>query len=175
IGQMISRKNITAILDVFSELAEHNPALQLELIGDGNERDRLERYARTLAAHDRIHFRGFVDNPLIHLQELDLFLMTSTLEGTPLCLMEAMAMGVPAVAFKIPGIDLLIEQGETGFVTKLGDHAGLVAYCEQLLDDPGLARRLATAARQRILEHFSAERMADEYLSLYRSLVRVSD
>jgi glycosyltransferase involved in cell wall biosynthesis len=174
IGQMISRKNIIGLLDAFDELARINPTVQLELIGDGSDKSHFQQHATRLAAHERIHFRGFVDNPLEHLQQLDLFVMTSTLEGTPLCLMEAMAMGVPVVAFDIPGVDLLIKHKQTGLLAPTDDLASLVSHCAELLSDPAMARRLAAAARQRVLDHFSATRMAGEYLSLYQSLIHAS-
>lgn len=172
IGQMISRKNIIGLLDAFEELAAQYPLLRLELVGDGSEKNKFEQYAAALVAHDRIHFRGFVDNPLDHLRQLDLFVMTSTLEGTPLCLMEAMAMGVPVVAFDIAGVDLLIKHQRTGLLADMGDQAGLMAHCATLLADPERSRQLAAAARKHVLEHFSAARMADDYASLYQSVAR---
>src|SRR5699024_8844549 len=105
-----------------------------------------------------------------YLRRFDLFVMTSHHEGTPLCLMEAMAMGVPVAAFDIPGVDLLIKQNETGMLASQGDVAGLTRHCEALLGDPHLSACLAEAARQQVLEEFSAVRMARDYVSLYHAV-----
>ena len=114
---------------------------------------------------------GFVDRPLELLQHVDIFLMTSALEGIPRSLMEAMAMAKPVVAFDIPGVDQLVTHGETGLLAPFGDVDALAAHCTRLLHEPALARQLADNGRAYVLERFSAHRMAQEYTSLYRHLV----
>jgi glycosyltransferase involved in cell wall biosynthesis len=170
IGQLISRKNVPDILCIFNKLWRERQDVELYLLGDGDERATLEMKAGMMDASPDIHFLGFRDDRLELLHSFDLFVMTSTLEGIPRCLMEACAMGVPVAAYDIPGIDQLIEHEKTGLLAPLGDRDALRGHWERLLDDPALAERLSSAARDYVYEHYSAGRMAQEYLDLFREL-----
>tara|TARA_R110000823_G_C15844229_1_gene491506 strand:- start:797 stop:1099 length:303 start_codon:yes stop_codon:yes gene_type:complete len=85
-------------------------------------------------------------------------------------MMEAMAVGVPVVAYDIPGVDQLVEHGKTGLLAPFGDKAALAAYCKQVLDDPELAATLSRNAREMVNARYSAARMANEYEALFRKL-----
>jgi len=171
IGQLIGRKNVQDLLDVFERVARDNPQVRLVLLGDGDAREQYERYAAGLDSVDRIHFKGFLNNPLEHLAGFDLFVMTSTLEGIPRCLMESMAMGVPVAAYDIPGVDQLIDHKETGLLAPLGDKDALEICWQELLWDQQLADQIASNAAHHINDKFSAKRMAREYTDLYRQLL----
>jgi len=171
VGQMISRKNIFDILDIFETLSDKHDNLQLILLGDGEQRQGLEEYASKLQHAKSIEFLGFRDDRLELLKNFDLFVMTSTLEGIPRCLMEAMAMGVPVAAYNIAGIDQLIKHKENGLLAKLGDKETLSSYWEQLLFDTELAETLASKARAFINKHYSAQRMANEYTNLFQKMI----
>lgn len=171
VGQMISRKNIFALLDVFDELAQERGDIKLQLLGDGDQRQELEQYAKNLKSIDRIEFLGFLNNRLDYLRNFDLFVMTSSLEGIPRCLMETMAMGIPVAAFNIPGIDQLVIHQQTGLLAEYGDKVSLKQYWQQLLDDKDLANQLVANGRQYVDEKFSAARMAHEYTELFNQLL----
>ncbi len=170
IGQMISRKNIYDILDIFESLSVKHKDIRLIFVGDGDQRAELESYAEKLTSYAKIDFLGFRDDRLELLQSFDLFVMTSTLEGIPRCLMEACAMGVPVAAYDIPGIDQLITHKKTGLLATLGDTKSLTLYWEELLFNKQSAMNLAENARQYVQTHYSAQRMANEYHDLFKQL-----
>lgn len=171
IGQLISRKNIGDLLTVFNALWRERDDIELYLLGDGEERLTLETQAGMLDACPDIHFLGFREDRLELLHSFDLFVMTSTLEGIPRCLMEACALGIPVAAYDIPGIDQLIHHQETGLLAPLGDREQLAAHWQHLLDDREDASRLARNAQAWVYEHYAASRMAEEYVDLFRELV----
>ncbi len=171
IGQLIGRKNVADLLDVFDRVAADHPQVKLVLLGDGDSREQYERYAAELNSADRIHFKGFLNNPLEHLAGFDLFVMTSTLEGIPRCLMESMAMGVPVAAYDIPGVDQLIDHKKSGLLAPLGDKDALEQCWRELLWNSELADSIATTAADHINDKFSAKRMAREYTDLYKQLL----
>ncbi len=171
IGQMISRKNIKDILDIFDTLSKERGDIELVLLGDGDDRGTLEAYANQLDCKKNMHFLGYRDDRLDYLRSFDLFVMTSTLEGIPRCLMEACAMGTPVAAYDIPGIDQLVQHNETGMLAKLGDKATLSAYWERLLDDDIFAQTCGQNAINYVNNHYAAKRMADEYLQLFNDLL----
>jgi glycosyltransferase involved in cell wall biosynthesis len=171
VGQMISRKNIVDILDTFESLHQKHPNTRLILLGDGDSRVELELYSQSLKSREKIEFLGFRDDRLALLKSFDLFVMTSTLEGIPRCLMEATAAGIPVAAYNIPGIDQLITHNETGLLATLGDKETLLGYWEELLFNSDKATLLADAAKEYVYKHYSANRMADEYNELFNELV----
>ena len=170
VGQMISRKNIFDILDIFEAIHQQHPETRLILLGDGDARAELEQYSHQLRSVDAIEFLGFRDDRLSLLKSFDLFVMTSTLEGIPRCLMEATAAGIPVAAYNIPGIDQLIEHNQTGLLAPLGDKTRLQQYWLNLLYQPQEAKKLADAAKEYVYQHYSANRMAEEYSQLFFEL-----
>lgn len=174
IGQIIPRKGVGDLLQMFEDLYSQDPHLNLHLVGDGAQRQELEQMAGGLKSSKAIQFLGFRTDRLELLSGFDLFVMTSSLEGIPRCMMEAMAVGVPVVAYDIPGVDQLIEHRRTGLLAPFGDKVALAACCRELLDDRELAKKLVSNARDLIQERYSAARMAREYEGLFQELAELS-
>ena len=172
IGQMIGRKNIQHILDVFNLLAQRDDKVRLYLLGDGDKRAELESYANKLECSEKIEFLGFRDDRIEWLHSFDLFVMSSVLEGIPRCLMEAMAMGIPVVAYDIAGVDQLIKHGQTGYLAKLNDQNILAQHWRTLLYNDILAENLSKNACDFVYEHYSAQRMAKEYTEVFTQMMQ---
>jgi glycosyltransferase involved in cell wall biosynthesis len=172
VGQMISRKNIFDLLDIFDALHAKFSNTKLILLGDGDQRAELEQYASTLKSNTHIEFLGFRDDRLSLLKSFDLFVMTSTLEGIPRCLMEATAAEIPVAAYNIAGIDQLITHNHSGLLAPLGDKLQLQQHWESLLFNEALAQKLAVEAKRFVYDNYSANRMANEYTELFEQLVR---
>lgn len=167
IGQLIARKRLDTLVAAIATLGTD---VHLVLVGDGDARDALRDQAQALGVGDRVHFAGFRADRLDWLRGFDLFAMPSSLEGIPRCLMESMAARVPIVASDIEGNRALVVPGETGLLFPVGDVPALAAALGRLLGDRDLCRRMAESAFVRVNETFSAERMAREYLALYREM-----
>ncbi len=170
IGQMIPRKNIKDILDIFDTVSKTIPNIKLQLLGDGESRDEMEALASTLPSRDRIEFLGFRHDRMDYLMNFDLFVMTSKDEGIPRCLMEAMGMQVPVAAYGIKGIDQLIEHDKTGLLAAFGDTDTLTSHWVKLLSDRQTASTLARQAFEFVNKRFSGKRMSTEYTQLFNSL-----
>jgi len=171
VGQMISRKNIIDILDIFETLAEKHPNITLSLLGDGESRAELEEHTKSLNHKNRVEFMGYRDDRLELLQSFDLFVMTSTLEGIPRCLMEATAMGIPVAAYNIAGVDQLIEHDTTGLLAPLGEKETLATYWEELLFDEEKAKKLSNNACEFVNKNYAGKRMAKEYIEVFKQLL----
>jgi glycosyltransferase involved in cell wall biosynthesis len=96
--------------------------------------------------------------------------MCSRFEGIPRSMMEAMAMGLPAVAYEIPGTAMLIQDGINGRLVPLDDAEALARAWEELLLDGAARERMGAMAGASIRERFSAARMARQYEDLYEEL-----
>jgi glycosyltransferase involved in cell wall biosynthesis len=158
----------------------------LLVVGDGPHRTRLETFRDQVEIRDRVLFLGQRDDLPRLLPHFDVLWSTSAFEGQSNAIMEAMAAGVPVVATDIPGTRDLVVHDVTGYLVPTEGRPvfapavntsvakGLARYTNVLLDDPALARRLGQAARRRMLDEFSVEKMVARYADLYRRLLEPS-
>jgi colanic acid/amylovoran biosynthesis glycosyltransferase len=150
--------------------------IDLDIAGDGPEREALEDLVGTLGLADRVRFHGALPEPEVTslLERADLFVLPSivtpdgTSEGLPVVLMEALAAGVPAVAPRVSGVPELIRDGETGLLAEPGSPADLRRALAALIADPPLARRLAEAGRDLVERLHDNERSAAALVRLFR-------
>ena len=170
VGQLIPRKRVSALLDVFDLLAQSDTNVELVIAGDGVSRVELEHQASQSKFSDRIKFLGFVTDRLRLMCTFDLFVLTSAYEGVPRCLMEAMGLGLPVAAWSIPGVEELVEDGANGALAANGDTTALVECCKDFRLNPAKAKIIGDAARTQIIEKFSARRMIQEYIRAYDTL-----
>jgi glycosyltransferase involved in cell wall biosynthesis len=143
----------------------------LLIIGDGPQRWRLERYTSQVAEGNPIRFLGERSDVPQILPHLFCFWLGSAYEGQSNALMEAMSAGLPVVASDIPGNRDLVVDGQTGYLFRPGDRAGLASRTSELLKHPELAAKLGAAGKARIEQEFSVDRMVNRHEELYRSLL----
>jgi glycosyltransferase involved in cell wall biosynthesis len=171
VGQVAHRKNLGDLLAAFDLLFREHGNTRLIIVGDGPMRQELQARAGELSSGKNIQFLGYRTDRLKIMQGFDLFCMTSSLEGIPRCIMEAMALRIPVVAYSIPGVDKLIVPGMTGLMAPFGDVYELKHCMEKVLFGPDLAGRLAQNGRRNVEQNHAAKRMAAEYMELYEELM----
>ena len=168
LGRLVAIKDHGTL---FAALAS-TPGAHLAVIGDGELRPELERAASRLGIADRVHFTGWWHQVPDALSDLDLVVLSSRNEGTPLALVEALAAGRPVVATDVGGVRHVVEDGRTGWLCAPGDPAALAVLIRRVLSDPAAALSLAAEGRRRVVERFGQERMVAEHRELYAELVR---
>jgi glycosyltransferase involved in cell wall biosynthesis len=135
----------------------------------------LRQQSAQLNSSGRIHFLGSVKEVPALLAESDIFVLPTwakwRMEGCPVALLEAMACGKACVATDIPGSRDLVEPGKSGLLIAPEDSQALAGALQQLVASPALRQQLATAARQRILDHFTIEREVAAHEALYREIL----
>jgi glycosyltransferase involved in cell wall biosynthesis len=145
--------------------------IQVLLVGDGPARGELEQLVPSLGLKGRVYFAGYQSAPERFLPAMDVFALTSRLEGLPLALLEAWAAGLPIVSSAVGGVPKLVENGGAGLLFPNGDQDGLVVALRSLFADPLKAAQMATAGQTLVRERYSLERMASDYESRYRALI----
>ncbi len=171
VGQLIQRKGIDTLLTALAALPPEG--WHGIIVGDGPERERLEQRSRQLGLEGKVSFLGFRSDRLGLMKRMGLFVLPSAKEGIPRVMMEAMAGGVPCAGSDIPGVrDLVIPQ-QTGWLFPHGDAAALTDVIRSAMANPEDARDKAEAGRQRVFNHFSAQRMAHEYEALFAELMQI--
>ncbi len=148
------------------------PDLHLILVGDGPERDRLERFATALGFDDhRVRFAGLRSDVPGLLSLAEAVWVTHERGGVNVAL-EAMAAGKPVVAFRNADLAEIVVEGVTGRFADAGNRVQLAAISNELLEAPEAARALGEAGRRRAVEHYGVPALASRFASLYDDLVR---
>jgi len=165
VGRLVPVKEPQVALDVFERVRAAVPEARLVVCGAGPELAAMR--ARGVAG---VHFLGWrSDTPRV-LADVDVALLTSRNEGTPVALIEAGAAGVPAVATRVGGVPAVVEEGVTGLLCPRGDAEALAGAVVGLLQYPERRAALGVAARERMLGRFGAERLIGDLLRLYSEL-----
>jgi len=155
VGRLTWQKGFDVLLHAFSLLADKD--LNLLIFGIGEEEARLRALAAKLKVEARVYFAGYRRDVPQVLGALDLYVHSSRFEGMPIALLEAMAAACPIVASSVDGNRDLIEDGVHGWLVPSENPIMFARAIEDALGNFGEARRRATAARQRVLTHFSIE------------------
>jgi glycosyltransferase involved in cell wall biosynthesis len=132
----------------------------LTLVGDGPMLAQVEQAVAQHGLADRVTFAGRLDEAatLAAIARADLLVLPSFMEGLPIVLMEAMALGVPVIGSRVAGVPELIEDGVEGLLFRPADWDDLRRQIARLVDDADLRARLAAAARAKIEAEFDVER-----------------
>lgn len=170
IGRLAQQKRVRDLIWGAITLWQIRSQVQLIIIGDGPERQRLEEFAAEVDARSVVHFLGHREDATRWLNAGDAFWLGSSFEGLSNSVMEAMAAGLPVVATDIPPNRTLITPDEQGFLVRVGDPVGFMQFTRRLIDEPGLGARLGAAARERMAKEFSVEQMVQQHIELYRRL-----
>lgn len=148
------------------------PEVHLAVLGDGELRQSLEGLARDLGIAERTHFTGWWDDVATALADLDLVVLSSRNEGTPVALIEALAAGRPVVATDVGGVRHVVQDSQTGWLCRPGDPAALAVLVERALTNREVALGLAEEGRRRVTERFGRARMIADHVALYQELLR---
>jgi glycosyltransferase involved in cell wall biosynthesis len=171
VGRLAEVKRQDLLLRAVFKLRKTFPDLQLILVGDGPERQKLATLAGELRVAERVHFVGYQARPEQYLRIMDVFALTSRSEGFPVSLLEAWVAGVPVVCSAVGGIPDVVTPEEDGLLFPSEDQTELVAALGRLLGDGDLRSRLGKAGNRGVKERYSLERMADVYEARYRDLL----
>jgi colanic acid/amylovoran biosynthesis glycosyltransferase len=178
IGRFVAKKGFHLAVEVAERLRNDGIDVELELIGDGPEREAVLARAATLGIADRVVAPGWLGRREIYerLIHADVCLGTSItpdtgeLEGIPNVLKEAMAVGVPIVAFDHSGVGELVQNGRTGFLVPEGDVEAMARAVKQLVSDPSPTENIVTAARKLIEDEYGSEAQAIAVEGIYQSI-----
>ncbi|MFC6733723.1 glycosyltransferase [Haladaptatus sp. DYSN1] len=168
VGRLVKRKGHLDLIAAWPTVQNEHPDSQLVLVGEGPEREALERQTEELGISDSVHLLGSRHDVPELLALFDLFVFPSYYEGLPGALLEAMCAGLPIITTPVDGCAELISDEKQGLHIPVGDSAAIGAAINRLLSDEGLGSKLGENANQRASESFSLEVMVEEYCSVYR-------
>lgn len=169
-ARLVDFKNHRLLLDSACKVIGLEPNVKVLIIGDGPLREELERRTEQLGITRNVLFLGTVLDFEPYLQALDLFVLTSLTESTPLALLHALACGLPVVSTAVGDIPSIIRDGVDGILVPSDDVTALTKAMIQLINDQEQRKRIGHAGRQTAEQRFSVEAMMSKIAGVYLSI-----
>ena len=173
VGRLSREKGIEYLIKAGAILKEKNKSFKIWIIGDGKERKELEKVSSKMMLQDFILFTGFLSDVERWFPAMDVFVLPSLTEGTPMALLEAMSHGLPVIASKVGGVPDIIKSGANGLLVRPGNaHEIADAIC-MLYEDENLRLKLGREARVTAQIQYGVnqwiKKIEDEYLRVVAS------
>jgi len=174
IGRMTAVKRTDDVLLAFRRLRQLGVDACLCMVGDGPDRDAVERRAFELGVVRDTLFLGYQEDVAPFYSAFDAVVLPSANEGTPVSAIEALASGRPVVATRVGGVPDVIRDGVDGFLVEPGDVDSLAERLARLARDPELRARMGEQSRAHVVPRYAVGRLLDDVDRLYRSLLEAA-
>ena len=171
VGRLVPIKDLATLVRGVGHARVRVPQIRLVIAGDGQERAALETLVTQLGLNEHVEFLGWRRDLAALYGGMDLFVLTSLNEGTPVSLIEAMAAGVPAIATAVGGVPDVIEDGVSGALIPPRQPEELADAIVQAVLQPEQAQRMAARARLMVRDRFDSARLVQEVEAIYRQTV----
>lgn len=166
LGRLTEQKNPNRLLRVFRGLVDELPDVKIAVIGTGELEGETHEEAKRLNLESNVTFLGFQSNPYKILHDSKLMIMTSLWEGTPMCVLEAMSLGVPVVSTPTDGVKIVVENNVTGFLGETDKE--IMDFCKAILTNPTTRADMSTASIERARELMDIDTYKKRILEAYR-------
>ena len=171
VARLVPIKAHETFLRAADVIRRAEPDTWFVIVGDGERRDELVAMAQALGLQDRIRFLGWRSDLDRLYADLDVVVLTSRNEGSPVALIEAMAAARPVVSTRAGGVEDVVTDEQTGLLSDVDDVAGIAARVLRVLRDPALASALGAAGRRRVLQAYDSARLLTDVDALYTRLL----
>ncbi|GIV38829.1 MAG: glycosyl transferase [Thermonema sp.] len=163
VGRLSPEKGHKDLLELAEYLIQDGMEVEVHIAGDGAERPELERLIRQKHLQQKVFLHGFVTQPVLFMQEIDVLVHTARWEGFGFVLVEAMAQGRPVIAYDAGSTGEIVEHGKTGFIVPMGEVEQL-AEAVRMLRSPARRHMMGIAAIERVRQCFLWENKLEEIL-----------
>lgn len=170
LGRLAYPKNPQRLVTIFEKVVEKDKHFTAAIVGEGEDREEVENLIQNKGLQNNVFCLGFFNNPYKILQSAKMMIMTSLWEGTPMCALEALAMGVPIVSTPVDGLCDLIENGKNGFLSDSDDE--LADWCFKLATDKELQKEFSEGAKRTSEAKMSIDNYRKRILSVYKEAVQ---
>ena len=174
-GRLHPVKRITFLIDAYHGCIKAGCGNKLYIIGDGEEREKARERIEAYGIADRVILMGARDHQatMRMMAGGGCLLLSSSSEGNPVVILEAMALGLPVIAPDVGGIGEMISHDVNGFCYPANNQSQFREFILKLAMHPALAQQMGRNAREAVLQNFSHRHMMDQYVDIYRSLADV--
>jgi glycosyltransferase involved in cell wall biosynthesis len=168
VAALVPHKGQRHLIEAAVLVLKKIPDARFVIAGEGELREALERQIKEHHLEKHVFLVGFRPDVLSVHKAFDIFVMSSVTEGLGTSLLDAMACGKPIVATTAGGMPEVVRDGETGLLVPPRDHEAMATAIVKLLTDEPMRRTMGATGEARVQEHFSAERMVQDTLAVYR-------
>jgi glycosyltransferase involved in cell wall biosynthesis len=168
VGRLAPIKSLPTLIRAATLAAPRVPGLQLWIVGHGHERQRLDDLVKELGAGDLVTFWGERLDVAEFFSVADVYCMSSTSEGVPMSLLQAMSIGLPAIVTDVGGMAEVVKNAHAGMATPVGDTEAMAEAIVQMASDEKRRDVFRENAQTAYRELFTLERMDAAYMELYR-------
>jgi N-acetyl-alpha-D-glucosaminyl L-malate synthase BshA len=158
-------------VEILARVLAKGVAARLIMVGDGSERTNVEHRARCLKVYDHCVFVGKQPKIVDYLSAADVLLLPSEQESFGLAALEAMACEVPVIASRVGGVPEVVEDGQTGFLSEVGDVAKMANDATKLLAEPELRREMGQRARESAISRYRTDIVIPRYIEFYERVL----
>jgi glycosyltransferase involved in cell wall biosynthesis len=168
LSRLVGLKRLDLFLRALAAARQSEPGLRGLVVGDGPEREPMERLARELGLlPGAVEFAGESFRPADQIRQSDFLVLCSDHEGSPNSVLEAMALGKPAVVTPAGDAPAIVKHGVSGFVVDFDDHHALAARMAEMARSAELRSRMGRASRIEIEKSYSIDGLAGRLLEIY--------
>jgi len=158
-------------VEILARVLKKGIRTRLVMVGDGSERTNAEHRARCLGVYDACVFVGKQPNIVDYLSASDVLLLPSEQESFGLAALEAMACELPVIASRVGGIPEVVDEGETGFLSEVGDLDKMAEDAARLLADDAFRRRMGLRARESAISRYRTDLVIPRYVAFYEKIL----
>lgn len=171
VGRLAAIKNPFLFLEIAKAVLAKYEGVVFAFVGDGEMAEPLKTAVLQAGLMKKILFTGFIHDLKPLYADLDILLLTSMNEGTPVAIIEAMANRVPVVSSRVGGIPNMITQGESGFMYPLADQDAFVETIVNILESPQKYQSMVENAFRVVSDKFSSQSLKENLGSLFNQLL----
>jgi len=171
VGRLVPVKNHRMLFRAANRIKDSGTRIKFAVIGDGELREELEYHARESGLQDIVEFKGWVNDLARIYEELDIVVLTSLNEGTPVSIIEAMAAARPVVATKVGGVPDIVQDTKSGYLAELDNVKVFTEGLWGLIRDKEKRKRFGEYGRESVKERFSKDRLVKDIDTLYNSIL----
>ena len=171
VARLSSVKGQCYLILAMKGILKLKPQVQLLLVGNGPEKDRLVEQAKELEIENSVFFSPATLDTSVPLSVMDIFVFPSLMEGLGLAIIEAQAMGLPVVASNVGGIYSLVKDKDNGFLVRPKEPEALEAAILSLLEDRRLAQELGRRGKEQARRKFGLEQMVESIEQVYKDIL----
>ncbi len=171
-GRLFPVKDFALLVEIANLVVVDSDMVDFVIAGDGPQYKMIEEKVKSYGLQEYFKLLGHQDNMDAFYNSLDVYVNTSVHEGIPMSVLEAMSHGLPVVVPKVGGFPEIVQEGQQGFLI---DGRRKEDYSDRILDlvvDSELRLKMATSARQKVVDYFSRNAMALAYFDVYSAVSR---
>ncbi len=158
-------------VEILAHVLKKNLNTRLIMVGDGSERTNVEHRARCLGVFEKCSFVGKQPKIVDYLSAADVLLLPSEQESFGLAALEAMACEVPVIASRVGGVPEVVTDGETGFLSEVGDVTKMAEDAARLLSDEAFRKQMGMRARESAVSRYRTDLVIPQYIRFYEEVL----